>query len=140
MNQIAAIHTLKNQLQLDDGDYRALLRQLTTKASCKEMTAPELLLVRTHLDKLAGRAGVGKPHRVGSARFAALKSAARPLERKVLAQWASLGRAGLLAVPSAAGLRAFVKRQTTLDDLTFCSQAQLHALVEALKKWEARAP
>ena len=139
MNHIAAIHTLKTQLQLDDGDYRALLRQLTTKDSCGRMTRPELLLVRTHFDKLAGHAGVGRPAQPRGARFAAAEAAASPLERKVWALWGELGRSGVLDAPGAAGLRAFVKRQTNVDDLKFCSQGQLHALVESLKKWGQRA-
>jgi hypothetical protein len=55
-NHIAAIHVLKSKLQLSDDDYRALLVQLTGKASSKAMTQPEQQHVRDHMQRLAERA------------------------------------------------------------------------------------
>lgn len=40
--RIAKIHIAKNQLDLDDADYRALLREVTGKSSSADMTEAEL--------------------------------------------------------------------------------------------------
>ena len=50
-NHTAAIHVLKSKLQLQDDDYRALLVQLTGKASSKGMTATEQTQVRDHMQR-----------------------------------------------------------------------------------------
>ena len=54
-NHTVAIHVLKGKLQLQDDDYRALLVQLTGKASSKGMTATEQAHVRDHMQRLAQR-------------------------------------------------------------------------------------
>lgn len=136
-NHLAAIHVLKAQLGLSDDDYRALLMQLTGQRSAKALPPAVQQHVREHLQRLAEKMGVARPRERGAA-FEARKQAASPMERKVWAMWHALGREGKIANPSGAALRAWVKRQTGMDDLKFCNWAQLDKLIEALKKWDTR--
>jgi phage gp16-like protein len=135
--QIAAIHVLKARLKLTDDDYRVLLKGLTAKTSSKDCTPAERAKVREHMHRLVERAGVARP-RASAVAFEAKRVATRPLERKVWAMWNALGRAGKLDNPAPAALQAWVKRQTGLDHLRFCSDFQIHGLIEAMKLWEGR--
>ncbi len=131
---VAAIHVLKSKLNLSDDDYRVLIKGLTLKSSSKDMSEAERQRVREHLRKLAERMGVVKPR----SSFAQAKAAASPMERKVWAMWHQLGRRGVIANPSAQALRAWVKRQTGMDDMAFCTWPQMSSLIEALKCWQER--
>lgn len=136
---IAAIHALKSRLQLTDEDYRALLKGLVFKSSSKDMSEAERRQVRDHLQKLAERMGVARP-RASQADFQARKAQLSPRERKVWALWNQLHRDGLIRNHSAPALGAWVKRQVGVDALRFCNGVQLDTLIEALKRWEGRAP
>jgi phage gp16-like protein len=142
MNHIAAIHTLKTKLGMQDADYRHVLQSVTGKASCKAMNATELARLRDHFDGLAKAHGIATvpsgAWRVGSVKAGNAAAAARPLERKVWALWGALGKAGKLDKPGPMGLRSFVQRQCDVTDVRFCSDAQLHSLVESLKLWGGR--
>lgn len=138
---LAAIHVLKGKLGLGEDDYRALLANLTGRTSAKALSEDERAQVRDHMQALAVKLGVDTPRQAGTARGAAWRAEynrARPLERKVWALWHQLGRDGVVRDTSAPALRAFVKRQTDMDDLRFCSDWQLHGVVEALKRWQER--
>jgi phage gp16-like protein len=139
-NDIAAIHVLKTQLQLADGDYRALLLQLTGKDSSKAMTDRQRSGVRAHMEGLAERMGVATVKRrpLTRAQFARAKDQATPKERKVWALWHQLARDGRIQDTSARALSAWVARQVHVSALEFCTDAQLDALIEALKHWETR--
>ncbi|MDO5623796.1 MAG: regulatory protein GemA [Pseudomonadota bacterium] len=137
-NHIAAIHVLKAKLRLSDEDYRALLIARTGKASSKAMTEPERARVREHMQRLAETLDLAPARPVRADQQPKYKQAARPLERKVWALWDALGRAGKLSQPGPAGLQAWVKRQVGPDHVRFCSDAQLHTLIESLKLWQGR--
>lgn len=140
-NHIAAIHVLKSKLQLQDGDYRALLANLTGKTSSKDLTQLQRGAVRDHLQKLAERMGAVQPTRQRphtAAKFEQVKQAASPKERKVWALWHQLGRDGVVRNPSAAALNAWVQRTVQVSALRFATDVQLDALIEALKAWQLR--
>lgn len=150
MNHIAAIHVIKAQLRLTVEDYRALLQQLTGKDSSKGMTDAELLRVRAHMSGLANKMGVTRAtaanatatdnrldNRVSVGRRGAFKVAS-PKERKVWAMWHDLGAKGKLDNPSGSALNAWVKRQTGVDQMRFCNDAQMNGLIESLKLWAGR--
>ena len=141
-NHTAAIHVLKSKLQLSDDDYRALLVQLTGKASSKGMTATEQQHVRAHMQRLAERLGVAQPttrrRPLTREQFDQVKKSASPRERKVWALWNQLARDGVLHNPSRAALNAFVERTVHVSALRFATSAQLDTLIEALKAWQQR--
>ncbi|WP_027996491.1 regulatory protein GemA [Simplicispira psychrophila] len=140
-NHIAAIHVLKSKLQLQDGDYRALLANLTGKTSSKDLTPTQRGAVRDHLQKLAERMGAVQPTRqrpYAAAKFDQVKAAASPKERKVWALWHQLGRDGVVRNTSAAALNAWVERTVQVSALRFATDVQLDVLIEALKAWQLR--
>lgn len=140
-NHIAAIHALKAKCGLSDDDYRALLHSLTGQRSSKDLGAAQQLQVRQHLQKLVDRSNPAASARrawVPQAQFDAQRQAASPRERKLWALWGELGRAGKLEQPTAAGLQAWVQRQTGVSALRFCNQVQMDALIESAKLWLGR--
>ncbi len=140
-NHIAAIHVLKAKLALSDDDYRALLVQLTAKASSKDMSQAERRQVREHLQRLAERMGLAQPTRrrpLTGEQFAKARAAASPRERKVWALWHQLHRDGVVGNPSRTALDAWVQRTVQVTSLRFCTSAQLDTLIEALKAWQQR--
>lgn len=144
-NHTAAIHILKTKLRLDDDAYRALLSDVAGKRSCSDMTAPELLAVRGHLERLVKSYGLQpdtptRRRRMTPEQFAAARKALSPRERKVWALWNALGRAGLVSDTSSRALDAYVGRQVQVSALRFCTGAQLDTLIESLKAWLGRAP
>lgn len=149
MNHIAAIHVLKSQCKLVDDDYRALLIALTGVDSCKQMSPAQLVVVRTHLQKLAVRLGVAKPApavQPGTAQFTRRRIPAKRStsddadERwgKARTLWGALARAGAVKVDSDAALLAYVKRQTKMEAWRFLNGYQINGVIESLKKWCAR--
>lgn len=139
---IAAIHVLKSKLQLQDGDYRALLLTLTGKASSKDLSEHQRRAVRNHMQQLAERMGVVQPTQQrphAQAKFEQVKAAASPRERKVWALWHQLGRDGVVHNTSQAALYAWVERTVQVSALRFATDAQLDTLIEALKAWQYRA-
>jgi len=139
-NHLAAIHVLRAQLRLTDDDYRALLRQLTGHNSSKDCSQQQRAMLREHMQRLAVRMGVARPSAGRADQRPSYARAARPMERKLWALWSALGRDGKLDAPGPVSLQAWVKRQTGgVDHVRFCTDAQLHALIEALKGWEGRA-
>ena len=137
-NHTAAIHVLKSKLQLQDDDYRALLRSLTQKTSTKDMSDRERQQVRDHMQALAERMGVAKPLQRRATTFAQRKAAASPRERKVWVIWLDMARSGLVHNKSGQALDAFVCRQTGVTALRWCNAKQLDAVIEALKAWQKR--
>ncbi|NMM77445.1 GemA protein [Rhodococcus sp. SRB_17] len=137
----AAIHVLKSKLGLSDGDYRALLAQLTGQTSSKDMTERQRRAVRDHMQQLAERGGMVQPtvHQPDArARFDPFQAAASPQERMVWALWHQLGREGVVRNPSAQALDAWVQRTVHVRALRFANGAQLNTLIEALKAWNER--
>lgn len=138
---IAAIHVLKSKLQLQDGDYRALLLNLTGKDSSKDLSEHQRRAVRNHMQQLAERMGVVQPTQQrhhAQAKFEQVKAAASPRERKVWALWHQLGRDGVVHNTSQAALYAWVERTVQVSALRFANDAQLDTLIEALKAWQQR--
>lgn len=140
-NHIAAIHVLKSKLRLSDDDYRALLVNLTGKASSKDLSEHQRRAVRNHMQQLAERMGAVQPTQQrphAQAKFEQVKAAASPRERKVWALWHQLGRDGVVHNTSQAALYAWVERTAQVSALRFATNAQLDTLIEALKAWKER--
>jgi phage gp16-like protein len=148
VNHTAAIHVLKNLLKLQEDDYRALLISLVGKASCKDMTNAQQVVVRTHMDKLAQRMGVQKPGRAAARNGSAGGAVERPQVRKLRAIWWALAEVDAVERPEspadcAKAVEAWAKRQIngaggTLDALRFASTEQLNKLIEEAKCWGQR--
>lgn len=130
--QLSAIHAAATQLGMDTADrspasaYRALLLQLTGKASAADLDARERDAVVQHLRRLQNK----------------LPQQPKPKDgwqaNKLRQLWAQLGAAGVLEDGTEAGLLRFVKAQTGRDALRWLSVAESQRVIEALKGWLAR--
>ena len=143
---LAQIHIVRKQLVdagvMDDDGYREALRiatiskyQSVGKDSLKLMTEYDL---KDSLRQLRKVASLHNLPAYLAHDTAAKASQASALERKLWALWYALGRAGKLSHPTDAGLRAFVKHRTDVDHPRWCTDAQLHSLIEQVKKWDER--
>lgn len=129
MSALAAMHVAKRQLGLDDGTYRAVLTQVTGKASGKDMSEGERRKVVARFREMGfGQASTGRR-----------KPLEGPYAKKLQALWIAGWNLGLVKDRTDAALVAFVKRQTGIDHIRFVSEPEDAAkAIEALKAWMAR--
>lgn len=130
--QLSAIHAAATQLGMDTADrspasaYRALLLQLTGKASAAELDARERDAVVQHLRRLQNK----------------LPQQPKPKDgwqaSKIRQLWAELGAAGVLEAPGEAGLALFVHAQTGRSALRWLTVPENQRVIETLKSWLAR--
>jgi phage gp16-like protein len=135
--ELADIHIAKRELRLEDGDYRAIIERVTANrvSSAAAMTVGE----RHELLRLFAQRGWFNRAPVERA----FKPARKARARLVWALWGELHRMGALEAkpPRAmdrAACRAFCARQASIDvatDPDFLEDAQLVAVIEALKSW-----
>lgn len=131
-SSIAAIHVAKRDLGLDEDTYRAKLANITGKTSVKDMTEAERQKVLTvfrseGFKPKADRRADGRLKLSG--RFAG----------KLQALWIAGWNLGIFKNRDDAALEAFVKRQTGLDAVRFCRDADdARKAIEALKAILAR--
>lgn len=128
---IGVAHVAKAQLGLDDTAYRALLRRVTGKESCGQMTLSELEAVLAEMRRLGFKKAA--PKKAGRARLPD-----GPHAKKIRALWLDLHQASAVRNPAEAALDAWVKRQCGLDSLRFVDADQAQPLIEALKAWLER--
>lgn len=125
MTAVAQIHIAKKQLGLDEDTYRAKLKALTGKESCKAMTAAEQARVLEAFRRDGFKASVKRP------------STARV--KKIGALWLSGWNLGVIRDPSSSAMEAFILRQTGIAKAQWLKEAQDAAkVIEALKTWLAR--
>lgn len=120
---LAKIHIAKKDLGLDDDTYRDFLETLTGKRSASELSHGELDKVVAAFKKEGWQPEKNNLY---------ADSATRQ-QRMVFALWIELSRAGVIEDNSRAALNTFVKRQTGIDSLTWCSPSDLNLIIEGLK-------
>jgi len=133
---VKLIHVAKRELRMDEPTYRAMLLASGGAQSTAHMAAPALERVLAHLK----RSGFKVRHKSASTQTAAPSRAldTRDQARKVRALWLMLHTLGVVRDPSEAALAAYVKRIAGIDALQWAGEAQLHQLIETLKKWAMR--
>lgn len=126
MSAIAAINIAKQELGMQEEDYRSLLQLVVGKTSLREMTPAEHGRV---LDAMAARGARPKPR----------KALAGAYGTKLQALWLSGWNLGLVRNQDDQALLAFVRAQTGIDHTRFLANAKdARKAVEALKGWLAR--
>ena len=129
--QISVIKMAQGKLGITDDDYRALLRDRFKAKSCKDLTFKQAGAL---IEELQSKGFV----LVGARRAVPLQESSRtgnePQDLKIRAMWLSLYDCGIVRDPSTTAMLAFVKRQTGLDALPWCSVAEKSNVIEALKK------
>ncbi len=130
---LAAIHTAKKTLGLDDDTYRAFLGALTGKRSAGELDAGERGRVIEALRQrgFARAAGSAK----GRANF---QYHERPELRLIAALWRAAALLGEVDDPSPRALDAFVQRQAGVAKLQWLPIEKIHSVAQALRNICAR--
>lgn len=124
MSAIKAINAMRNELGLEEQDYRGLLERVTGKVSLRAMSPGELGRV---MDDLRAK-GAGRANRL-----------AGPYAGKLQALWISGWNLGVVRNRDDAALLAFVKAKTGIEHTRFLrNAADARKAVEALKQWLAR--
>lgn len=135
MNTIAIINIARQQLDMAEDDYRAMLLRVTGKASLRNMTERQRIDVVEELKRKGFRVRSGGRQ---------VPASARPYVRLIHALWASCARLGVIENGSRGALRAFCHRFVgdnegqVFVDPDLLSYEQATPIIEALKKMEAR--
>lgn len=138
---IRLLHVAKSQLMMDEGEYRALLANLScgktssTKLSVEELElALKAMKMRGFVLTTKAQAATGKkdlpvhtPH-----------PAMEPQVKKIRALWLELHHLGAVRSPSELSLSRFVKRMTGIDYQGWLGTDDAIRVIEHLKKWKAR--
>lgn len=129
--QISVIKMAQGKLGITDDDYRTMLQERFKAKSCKELTFNQAGAL---IEELQSKGFV----LVGARRAVPLQESSRtgnePQDLKIRAMWLSLYDCGIVRDPSTTAMLAFVKRQTGLDALPWCSVPEKQMVIESLKK------
>lgn len=139
---LAAIHIAQKDLGMTTEDAQALKLQLVGKSSAADMTVAQRRIVLSHLSGLQAQAkGETKPAYTGQRRDLERSISDDKDERwgKARALWSLLAQAGAVKVDTDAALRAYVKRQTSIEAWRFLNTHQVNSVIESLKLWCRRA-
>lgn len=148
---LARIHTLAKQLQLDDSAYRDLMATV-----CGGVRSAALLDISGrmrfigHLEACvrggnrpaAAAPGAG----VAGGQQREIARELRPKEKLLWALWMLLADAGLVQQRTMQALSSYAQRQTGVAHVRWCNDAQLDTVADSLKLWakregiEARTP
>lgn len=131
--ELALIHMAKAHFKttagMTDDDYRAVVRQVTGKASSADLDAAGRDKLLRHFK---AKGFVVKP--TGKANQTRTL-AQDEQSRKVRAMWLMLHALGQVRDPSEAALQAYVRRMAKVDALQWANH---HVVIESLKAWALR--
>ena len=130
---LARIHALKRELQLDDDAYRdvmATVCQGVRSAGKLDVTGRQRLI--EHLQGCVRRdRGAGRP-------AAARRTPLSPTGKKLWSLWMQAADKGLVRQRSMSALCAWLERQTGVARIEWLQPAQADLAIESLKRWVAR--
>lgn len=129
-SQLAVIHIAKEELGLDEGVYRGVLRERYRHASAAELTERQAADLIEHFRRLGWRPRQRRgPHRAATWRQLGL----------IRHLWLELAEAGAVEHPEGEALLHFVEHRTGKSQLGRLEVGEASAVIEALKAWLARA-
>jgi len=129
MNANTIINIARQQLGMDEEDYRALLVRIGGQASLRAMSERQKIAVVEEMKRLGFRIKKGgKP----------LPASTKAYIRLIHALWKSCHRRGVINDGSRAALRSFVGARSSVDDPDFLTFEQASPIIDALKAMEAR--
>lgn len=123
---IAKINIARQQLGMDEDDYRQALLDQTGEISLKDCSDRQLDRM---LDWLKGKGFRPLPGK---------KAASHPMAAKARALWISLYHLGAVHNPAEQALEAFACRQLKCERLNWARQSDGYLLIEALKSMAIR--
>ena len=125
---LAQAHQAKKQLGMDDETWRAFLRRTADASTCAALDEAELEKVLAELRRMGFR------ERQPGWR----PKSPKPWVRKVYALWGEAKRSGAMRDRRRSALRAFVNRQTGVEDPEWLTPQQAEKVIEAFKALIAR--
>lgn len=125
-SMIAKVQIARQQLNMDEDDYRQILFDQTGKMSLKDCSEPQISRV---LDVMKSKGFKPLPGK---------KAASHPMALKARALWISLYHLGAVHNRAEEALEAFAKRQLGCDKLQWARQSDAFRLIEALKSMAVR--
>lgn len=129
MNSTAIINIARQQLDMEEDSYRALLKRVTGETSLRAMTEGQKIAVVEEMKRLGFRVRSGGK---------SLPPSTKPYVRLVHALWKSCHRKGVVEDGSRSALRSFVQKRAGVDDPDFLTYDQAGPIIDALKAMEAR--
>lgn len=129
----AQIQIAKNQLGLEDDDYRATLQRAIGKRSSSGITDAERKKVLVEMRRLGFQATSGGDNQRNR------PMSKKPYVRLIFALWGELKREGIWREQTRASLIRFIKERTDCDDPEWLSYAEASKVIEALKAMKKRA-
>jgi hypothetical protein len=135
---LARIHTLAKQLQLDDSAYRDLMATV-----CGGVRSAALLDISgrmrfiEHLERCV-RAGSRPAAAAPGGQQREIARQLNPREKLLWALWMKLADAGLVQHRTMQALSAYAQRQTGVAHIRWCNEAQLDLVADSLKQWLKR--
>lgn len=140
---LSAIHMAQKALGLSADDAISVKLAVIGVASSGDMSAAQRKRYLAHLSGLQASAALARGEKPAyTPRPPAHRSADDEHDErwgKARALWHALAVAGVVRTDTDAALSAYVKRQTRVDAWRFLNGYQVNTVIEALKKWCARA-
>lgn len=130
--EIQLIHIARQQTDMDEDTYRAMLHDRFGVSSSKDMDWRQRKQLLDHFKMLGFKVTPSKTRPQSRALADDAQS------KKIRELWLTLHTNGKVRNPDESALAAFVKRQTKVDALQWLSTKQASAVIEELKKWLAR--
>lgn len=144
---VQLVHIGKQQLNIDDESYRAMLKRLTNKTSSTKCTVVELHKVLHELQskgaKVTWFAKSAKKPTAYSPATGETKVKSE-ITHKIRAVWITMGKHGFLKDPSEQALNAYVRkvinknRKTLVLNVGALESNEAAKMLEILKKWHKR--
>lgn len=125
---IAKIHVAKAQLNLDDEQYRDIVRRVTGKDSAAQCRYSQLVDLINEFKALGWKTPKKK----------AFRRAPSDGIKKIYALWGKLQALGAVQSTDKTALDAFVKKYTGIDSVQWLQPAQQQKIIEILKQWIKR--
>lgn len=127
---LAKVHIARQQTDMPETEYRAMLQRVIGKSSAAGLSDTELDQVLAEFKALGWKPTTNPA--------AGKRISAKPYVRKIFALWGELARAGRLKDGSRDALVAFVARQTGVAHPDWLTPAQANSVTEALKAMQQR--
>lgn len=125
---LAKVHIAKAQLNLDDEQYRDVVRRVTGKDSAAQCRYSQLIDLINEFKDLGWKTPRKKAFR---------RTPSDPI-KKIYALWGELQTAGAVQSTDKTALDKFVKKYTGIDSVQWLLPEQQRKIIEILKQWIKR--
>jgi len=130
--ELAVIHIAKDELGLDDGEYRDLMEAWTGEESAGDMDEAQRHEVIENFKEMGFEPQSDRDERLE------IGDDDKPQVKKIKQLWLKLHEVGAVTNPSLESLNAYVQRMTETDRVQWLGTTDASRVIEALKGWYSR--